>query len=239
MSAQLSETNGTYNPLALIQSAIDKGMDPDKLGKLMDLQERWEKNRAAEEFAIAVSQFQAKCPTILKSRKAILPGKFDYQYASYDNVMKQASPILAECGLAVSYSTKPAPNGIEMTCRVRKGIHFEETTLTAPIPAGVVNDTQRCAMALTYMKRYALCLALNIVVTDEDDDGASALETITPEEKKEIFSLIDECAQLGNPIDIPRFVEWLQISTLNELPRNQFLKVIHELNRQRKKVVKK
>ena len=65
------------NPLAMLQKCIDNGTPIDQLGKLMDLAERWEKSRAAERFAQAITAFQAECPQIDKWKSGA-DGKYNY-----------------------------------------------------------------------------------------------------------------------------------------------------------------
>lgn len=162
------------SPLTLLHTALEKGVDPDRLGKLMDLAERWEENRASKAFADAITKFQKLCPPIHKSQMAgKSDGRMQYKFASYDDVMYVAGPILADCGIAISFTTDPSEHGLKATCRVRVGTHYEDHTLTVPIPDMRVNGTQQFGAALTYAKRYVLCAALNIVVTNEDDDASS------------------------------------------------------------------
>ena len=233
MSTDLTESKGVTNPLVLMQAMIDKGADPGALKQMMDLALTWRANEAAEEFSRAVSLFQAECPAINKSRTAHIPGKFDFAFASFDDVMRQAGPVLAKHGLAVSFSTKPVEIGIEITCRVRKGIHFEDHTLTLPIPAGVVTDTQRYGMALSYAKRYCMCAALNIVVTDEDNDATTCLEYISEEEKAQIIKLIKD-----KGVDLGRFLTWANqafggVDEIGKIPKSGLAKALDLLKRKK------
>ena len=56
-------------PTALIEKAIEKGVDFLALEKLMDLQERWEKREAEKAFFQAMNEFQAKKPKLTKGKK--------------------------------------------------------------------------------------------------------------------------------------------------------------------------
>src|SRR5437899_340628 len=89
------------NPLALLQAAIDKGMDPDKLGKLMDLAERWEKNQAANTFAEAIRTFQSEMPAVPKGNPVYGKNRDagpQYHFADFADIMDVAQPILQKCG---------------------------------------------------------------------------------------------------------------------------------------------
>lgn len=223
----LAETNGVTNPLVLLKSAIDKGIEPQKLGELMSLAERWEKNRAADKFAQSLTNFQAECPTVFKRRETGGDAKFKYAFASYDDIMAEAKPLLSLHGIVVTFSTDPAgEKGIKITCHIRVGTHVEDTTLTVPIPAMSVNDTQRFGAALSYAKRYAFCAALNIVVTDEDDDGARLMDTLTPEEVSQINALLKEKAA-----DTKRFLEWAEADSVEDILREKFAKAVDMLRR--------
>jgi hypothetical protein len=47
-------------PMTMLQLAVQQGADMDKLQKLMDLQERWERNEARKAFNRAFSEFKSE-----------------------------------------------------------------------------------------------------------------------------------------------------------------------------------
>jgi hypothetical protein len=185
--------------MALIRTAIERGVDPDKMTALYNLAERWEKNEAAKKFAEALTRFQAKMPPIVKEREVHKAenkggGKM-YNFAPYEDVMKIAKPILEECEIVTTFTTKPGENNLTaVTCRVRVGTHFEETTITLGMP-GILNanPSQQAGGALSYGKRYALCAALNIVITGEDKDGADQFEGISDAQSEELNTMLETC----------------------------------------------
>lgn len=214
---QLATVQAT-NPLAILAAAVERGADPDQLEKLLALQERYERNEAAKAYANALTAFQAKCPPIKKNREAKIVGQrtsYSYNFASYDDVMAQIGGLLTECGIALSFSTTNQDKGIRVTLKIRHGTHVDECTLDVPIPAMNVNDTQRYGAALSYAKRYALCAALNIVVTNEDSD-ASDLDPITDEQARELEAFIDE-----HNIDAPAFLAWMGVEGVADIPATQ------------------
>jgi hypothetical protein len=183
------------HPLTLLEKALDRGVTAEQLGQFMDLADRHKKNEAAEQFANAITKFQSICHTILKRRTAAVAGKFSYQFATFDDIMAEVGPALAECGLAVTFQTsqnEKTPQFLNVTCLVRCGIHVESTNCMLPIPAMTVNDTQRFGAAVSYGKRYALCAALNIVVTDQDNDAAGLIANMTEVHQADLQVLIDE-----------------------------------------------
>ncbi len=212
-------------PMAMIETAIAKGVDPEQLSKLLDLQERWERNRAADSFAAALTTFQAQMPVVKKAQTAKVKD-WSYTFASYDDVMRAAAPILAQCKLAISFSTEPAQGALKVTCRVRHGIHFEEHSLTVPIPDMRVSDTQKFGAALSYAKRYAVCAALNIVVSDEDDDAASQLDSVNAKEAAILKALVVE-----KKADLGRFLKWANVESIQDMPRSMYAKAVDMLRR--------
>lgn len=213
-------------PMQLIQQAIEHGISPDQMSVLMDLQERHARNKAEREYGEAVAAFQARCPTIHKSRAAAFNGKQAYTYASLDDIMVVIRPILQECGLSVAFTTTLTEGMITAECILRHGIHSERHGVTLPMPGDMrVNDTQKAGAALSYAKRYALCAALNLVVTDEDDDAGGLGETITEEDAIKITEMLEA---LGGD-NYRRFLEWLEVDEIRKIPASRLTEVIGKL----------
>lgn len=239
--AKTIEHNRTepLTPLQMIQAAIEKGIDPDKL---MTFAERYERNRAAEAFGRAITKFQSLCPRITKSRTASIQPRdgskasFNYKFSGFDDIDKVIRPLLIECGLAISFSTEDVPaKGIKATCRVRHGIHFEDTTLTVPVPA-MSNATQGYGAALSYAKRYALCAALNIVITDEDNDGAG-LDCLTEAESNSIMKVI-ELKGADSSRWLKRLLAFAGAESLSRIPRSRYREIMDLLTTPKKEGAK-
>lgn len=223
------------DPMRLLQAAIDKGADIDKLGRLFDLAERYEKAQAAVRFAQAITGFQRECPRVKKDRQATIRGKDDkpgygYKFANFEDVDRVAAPLLAKYEIVVTFSTDHVANGsqpaIKTVCRVRVGTHTEDTTITVPVPQMTVNDTQRYGAALSYAKRYAMCAALKIVVADEDDDGMSLVDRVSDEQAKLIR---DELKRTGTTE--AAFLHWMAAQQMEAVLARDFDKAIDFLRR--------
>jgi hypothetical protein len=203
------------SPMALIRIAIEKGVDPDKMTALYNLAERWEANQAAKAFAEALTGFQDDMQPVIKSQEVRKSeskggGKM-YNFASFDDVMMAAKPLLKKYAIVVTFTTKPDGTKTAITCRIRVGTHFEETTITLGLP-GILNanDSQQAGGALSYGKRYALCAALNIVTTGEDRDAQDQFQAIDSEQTKTLNTLLStlykRCIDAG--YDEPRWEAW-------------------------------
>jgi len=216
--------------LSPMQTAIQLGLTPEQAVGWMEAQQQWERNEAARAFSVAMTDFQGKCPTVKKKRKAG-EGGFGYSYAAYEDVMAVAGPVLKECGLALTFSTEHDAAGIKVTCRIRHGIHFEDHTLTVPVPSMRVNDTQRYGAALSYAKRYALCAALNIVVADEDTDASGLDEPVTLEQA----AMIREWTEQIDDFKLPAFLKWANAATIESIPASKFDQAVDFLQRKAKR----
>lgn len=188
---------GDNNPMALIQQAIENKVDVATMEKLMDLQERWEKNMAKKEFDRAMAAFQADCPTIQKTKVVYnKDGKtVRYKYAPLEAIVEQIKTILQKHGLSYTIDAPVEGNQVKAICKVthERG-HSQEGTFAVPIdPQGFMNEQQKFASALTFAKRYAFCNAFGILTGDEDDDASSAPDPKGTEEQfKMLQKMINE-----------------------------------------------
>lgn len=203
------------NPMAIIARAVASGQaTPDALAKLMDLQERHERNEAAKAFAVALAEFQKRCPSIFKGRTTT-DGK---KYASMDDVMFAIAPHLADVGLCVSFDVEHVPDSknLHVVTILRHGIHEHRTRFSCPVPDMRVNETQKMGAALSYARRYALCAALNIIGTDKDTDGKGLGETPQTITEQQAITLGEMVEASG--ADLAKFLKWAKCDSLTAMP---------------------
>jgi len=211
------------SPIAVIQRIAESGGDPNAW---MQLLREWEDRIAAENYGFAVAKFQAKCPQIQKLRTVDFGGGKGPVYASLDDIMAVVKPILAECGLAVSFTAGMTDDGkLTAKCIVRHGRHCEESAITLPVPTQLrVNDSQRLGAALSYAKRYALTCALNIVVSDEDRDGVGLCDTIG---EADIATLREWIANTNS--NEAKYLQTLGVDSFAAIPQRDFAKALQLL----------
>ena len=212
-------------PAVVLDRMLERGQN---IQDAMEFFEKWESRIAAENYGHALAAFQAQCPQIVKRRQIDLGGGKGPLFASLDDIHEVIKPILAANGLAVRYSAEMTDSGqMRATCFIRHGRHEEASEVTLPVPTQMrVNDCQKMGAALSYAKRYALCAALNIVVTDEDNDAATVMETITEEQMAQLEEWIEVSGA-----DRVRFLKRFAIEKLADMPATQFLVAIGELKR--------
>jgi len=100
MSTELMTTEQRAPLEAIMAAMANPDVDADKLGKLLDVQERWEANGARKAYTAAMVSFQTRAPVISKGDTA--NGK---PYARMDRIWREIRPLLTTCGLAVSWQS--------------------------------------------------------------------------------------------------------------------------------------
>lgn len=163
----------TNNPQDILTLAISQGASIETLEKLMALQERYQANKARSAFFKALSEFQRKCPVMLKDKSVLVEGKLRYKFVTLSKIVDTIKDPLWECGLTYRWEIKDQGNKLEVTCIIthREG-HSEFTTMSADADAsGGKNGIQARGSAIAYLERYTLTGALGISSTDTDMDG--------------------------------------------------------------------
>jgi hypothetical protein len=175
------------NPMTLLDNAIKGGADIGVIERMSALVERWQANAAQVKYADAIAAFQNEMPPIHKSRKADR-----FKFAGFDDILRVAQPLLSRHGISLAFDSAHSEKQIEVTVRVRVGGYFEDRKFTVPVPMSLkVSEPQQYGAALQYAKRYAMCAALNIVVTDEDDENKIG-RAITSEQINELLDLMQK-----------------------------------------------
>ncbi len=234
-------------PMQILAMAVQRGMDTDKLDKLMQLQERWEANQARKAFEAAISAAKADIKPIMKRAEVDFvsqKGRTHYKYADFAAIAAEVDPVLAQHGLSYRHRSKQDGKRLAITCILahRDG-HFEETTLAADNDeSGNKNCIQGIGSTATYLQRYTLNLALGLSAA-KDDDGRAAqdAETITDEQAAKLKALIldgradDDGKIIGNAL------RYMKIAALTDIPAKNFaskVKDIEAINKNRARVSK-
>lgn len=227
-------------PAALLAIAVQQGADLQKLEKLMELQERWERNEARKLFNESFSAFKAEAIAIVKRtmiKDGPLKGKF---HANLFDVVDAVTPGLSKHGLAISWSlTKDDPQWMEVTCTLRHVAGYSESVSmgAAPDTGPGRNAIQARGSSKSYLERYTATAILGLAAQDADDDGSGAepLEVITESQALDLLSLSQEVAA-----DVPKFLEYLSkqgkvsITSIEQIPAKMHAEAVKLLERKRK-----
>lgn len=217
------------NPSELLTLAVDKDLDIDKLGKLMELQKSWSADQSRKAFFEAMTNFQSEVPEIRKSKKVSF-GETKYDYAPLADITRQIKDKCKQYGLSYRWEIQDAKEEISVTCLITHlDGHSERTTMTAPPDgSGKKSPIQQRGSTIEYLKRYTLIGALGLSTTDSDVDGYQpeiSLDIL----HKQYIEHYNELIQIN-----PDFSKWHPDNWKSERNQKLYLKAIAEI---RKKLI--
>ena len=166
-------------PAQLIELAINKDLDLEKLSKLMEMKKQWDADQARKAFFLALNEFQATVPEIRK-KKEVRFNSTAYNYAPLADIVRQIKDTCKACGLSYRWEYNDQANFIEVTCLVtHEAGHTERTKMIVNHDeSGKKNPIQARGSAIEYGKRYTLIGALGLSTTDSDVDGQIPDKTV-------------------------------------------------------------
>jgi hypothetical protein len=229
MSAQQAELivreKPETTPAMLLNIAIEKGAELDKLEKLMDLQMKWEANQARKAYTEAMAAFKANQPDIEKD-KTVAYGNTKYNHATLANVTDKINAALSQHGLSASWVTQQADKGITVVCRITHVLgHYEETSLTAPADtSGAKNAIQAIGSTISYLQRYTILALTGLATRDMDNDGQGTVEYIDDKQLSTIRDLMND-----KDIKEDKFCEYMQVESLTAIKKTDFQKAIQSI----------
>ena len=125
------------------------------------------------ELAKALIEFHRVVPPIKKETPGQIGTWKGYKYATLDTVLEIVTPLLCQCGLALSQTLD---DGCVCTTLVHHSGQFISSK--TPIPINVqgqketLSNAQILGVGITYLRRYAVSAILNLA-TEEDNDGVA------------------------------------------------------------------
>ncbi len=219
------------SPSDIVREAIKSGADLDKLEKLLTLQERWDANQAKKAYHAAMAAFKLNPPKIDKNKKVSYL-QVKYKHASLFNVVEKIGEALSEHGLSASWLVAQNGTTISVTCKIThvQG-HSEETTLSALADSsGSKNSIQAIGSTITYLERYSLLAITGLAAADDDDDAMSA--TVEYIDDVQIKKISEHLTILN--IDLPAFLKYMELESLEKMPKTMFRKAVVMIEEKRK-----
>jgi len=188
---------------SIVMVALQKGYDPSFIEKMMELQERNEKNEARRAFYQAVADFKAEAPTVTKDKDN---SQFRSKYTSLGNLLSTYGPCLGKHGLSLSFPTPRQDEGtMTVECRMSHRLgHSESIALTGPLDVAPVgresgraarNPLQNIRSTFTYLRAATTEAILGVAGTEgtfDDDGNGSVNRFVTEEQAAQIHRLLQE-----------------------------------------------
>lgn len=210
----------------MVAIAVKGGYDPALIEKMMDLQERHERNEAQKAYTMAMAAFKAAPPVIDKDQHVKHSGA-EYHHASLSNVTDKINRALSTHGLHASWTTPESEKGITVTCTIKHVLgHSESTSLTAPADnSGSKNAIQSMGSTITYLQRYTLLALTGLAAANGDDDGnAAGTEVIDEDQLSRLRDMIDSTGA-----DEGKFLTFMSVANLEDIPQKNFNKAMQAL----------
>jgi len=216
--------------MSLVELAISKGAGLDVIEKMMDLQERNEKNIAKKAYVEAISSFKASPPTIKKDKINL---QYKSKYCSLENLVSSVIPSLAECGLSHQWIIDQQGQIINVSCILTHSLgHSESVSMGAPPDdSGKKNPIQKMKSTITYLKSVTFESILGLAATDanDSDDGNGAgpkqITFINERQQGQILDMmnsksVDQADFLGN---------YLKVASVEMIPVSMFASAMADL----------
>ncbi len=218
------ETAVTLTPMDMLQIAVEKGADLDQLQKLMDLQERWEKNEAKKAYDAAMNAFKADPPDISKN-KHVEFGRTIYDHATLDHVCEAINFALSKHGLshrwAVDQGADDSGSWVKVDCIITHTLGHSETVFmkSPPDTSGSKNSIQAIASTVTYLQRYTLLAATGLAAKDSDDDGKASGGGLVSDEQRESLEALAKEAEA----DVGKFLKYMGVEAFAQIPQAAYV----------------
>jgi hypothetical protein len=238
MSAVIQRETGLPEPANILEivsrAAADPNIDVAKTEKLLEMYERISAKNAEVAFNLAMKASQEEMPKILRNKEN---QQTNSRYADLEQVNAAIVPVYTKHGFSLSFGTADCPiaGHFRITCLVSHiGGHSRSYQADVPIDmTGMKGNQNKTAThgfgsTMSYGRRYLTLLVFNITLTNEDKDGNQSAEGLSDEQIANIEALLTETAS-----DKGRFLKYLKVSSLGDIPAANYSTVVKLLEAKR------
>jgi hypothetical protein len=238
MSAVIQRETGLPEPANILEivsrAAADPNIDVAKTEKLLEMYERISAKNAEVAFNLAMKASQEEMPKILRNKEN---QQTNSRYADLEQVNAAIVPVYTKHGFSLSFGTADCPiaGHFRITCLVSHiGGHSRSYQADVPIDmTGMKGNQNKTAThgfgsTMSYGRRYLTLLVFNITLTNEDKDGNQSAEGLSDEQIANIEALLTETSS-----DKGRFLKYLKVSSLGDIPAANYSTVVKLLEAKR------
>lgn len=224
---QVVVADGSNFMTSIERLVMSPEVDPVKLEKFMDLQERILDRNAEQAFNTDMVLCQSRIKIVNQNKKN---NQTNSHYADLTEILKDIKPIYTECGFALSFyegeTNKDNHVRVMVDIMHREGhskTRFKDFPIDCVGIKGTPNKTQIHGnqSAFMYGRRVLTCMVFN-VPTGKDDDGnvAGGVDFITEKQVKTLSDLINYLYKSDEKKQ--QYLDSMGIETLSELPKKDF-----------------
>lgn len=159
----------------------DPNVDVNKLHQLVDLNIKMMEKQAEIDFNQAMTRLQRLLPTVHKKGVISFTDKNgvvrETPFAKYEDIHRAIQPLLTKHNFSVSFNTYSDDKIFMKATLSHISGHSRSAEMRLPLDtSGSKNNLQAAGSTISYAKRYLVCMLLNIVTTDEDDDAKTHID---------------------------------------------------------------
>ena len=212
----------TEPTMQLIQLAINKNADMDKLERLMEMHLLHEEREAKKAYHKAMTGFKANAPKIFKD-KTVSHSGMSYKHPSLGNIADCINSELTRHGLSASWDIKQENNNlVKVICIITHELGHSEICemIAPPDDSGKKNKIQQIASTVSYLQRYTLLAVTGLASNETDNDGQTeqpSRKTISAEQQTALLVKLQ-----GKNIDPAIVCSEFNINDFAELTEAQF-----------------
>lgn len=207
---------------AIIAAASNPAVDVTKFERMLALKRELELDQAKREFSAAFKRISEKMPRVKKDGTISLGGKGKIAFARWEDMDKLLRPIITAEGCGLTFNTETGENGKTTVTAVlihENGQSRSTSVQLSPDAGPGRNALQAIGSMLSYGKRYATELLLNIVREGQDDDGKKGgMSFLTPEQVKEL----DDELKTIDAAWHPTFFQMMGVSKLEDIAQGAY-----------------
>ena len=232
ITQQTSEADPMLDMIDRVCTSPD--FDINKMEKLVEMRNAELGRVASIDFNRDFAKMQEKLPRVVSTHRN---DQTSSNYAKIEDINKICLPILAMYGFGISFKViKQDKDGVTIRAiLMHSGGHKENTDIAMPYDnkgiKGSINktDVHAAASTITYAKRYAMCMLLNISTGDNDGNNQTESPYITSIQVEEIQKLMEESG-----IDKVKFIsEFLKSDCIQKIPQAFYIKAINVLTKRK------
>lgn len=228
------------NPMTILDRLTAQQVDPDKLGRVIDLVQAWNDEQARKAFARAMVACQREMPDVIDDAKNNQTGS---TYALLETVQRIAKPVYTRWGFSLSWSEGDVKDGLRevlMTVRHEDGhseVHKGHYPIDGEGPKGgrTMNQLQGTVSAHTYAQRDMMRQLFNLVLAGEDRDG-NDFTPLSDDQVAKINTLLERCYKEIKDYNSQGFWNWIHgedatQKRMRELSATQFDRAVMGLSK--------
>ncbi len=214
----------------------DPSFDIEKMQKMIDMRNEELSRVAKIDFNRAFAEMQPKLPRIISAHKN---DQTNSSYSKIEDINDGVLPVLSEHGFGVSFKiVKQDKDSVTIRATLKhRGGHEDSTELLMPYDnvgiKGTVNKTNIHATGstITYAKRYAMCMLLDISTGTDNDAARTNTKKIATETAAKIKEILEE----NESIDGQAFLKYMKADCVDNILSKDFEKANIALNRKLQK----